>query len=87
MRQEKVGNLGELDSGSWAGMTVMRGSLRKDNGSGGRAVREPPLRGRGGRDGSPHLRGQRRGGMDSRLRGKTDGEMGLTVGEDGKILA
>ena len=27
MRQGKVGNLGELDSGSGAGMTVLQGSL------------------------------------------------------------
>ena len=93
MRQGKVGNLGELDSGSGAEMTVMQGSLfgrTMGAGDGGAWEEREGLDARP-RDSSTPLRCAQNEmlceGMDSRLRGKTDGEVGLTVKVDGKILA
>ena len=56
--------------------------ILEDNG-GGRAVREPPLRGMGEGDGSPHPRGQRRGTGGSRTARTGDGERGRRRGGKG----
>ena len=77
MGQGKVGNLGELDSGSGAGMTVMQGSLSgRTTGAGdGRFANRPY----GGVE-HPHPN------LPPSVGGR-EGGVGLTVKVDDKILA
>ena len=86
--------VGELDSGSWAGMTVMQrspfaGTTERYEGTGWKRRWVPAsARTRSGEVFHPHPFDKLRAGSNLPPSvGGMEGGMGLTVGEDGKILA